>query len=156
MSPAVPGVAPAWPTKAMRPIRPAAAANCSRRVAGHDDEHGEDRTARAEPDRADQAEAGIGEHRPDAAVQADGDDRRAIDVGGQPHQPGGFGQDRDRERDPDREVAAAAQLRKTGHRSGRRRAEAGSATSTMNATVPEASTVARDMDGAEQDKRVDH
>ena len=68
-----------------------------------------ERERQAEPDRADQAEAGIGEHRPDAAMQAYRDNRRAIDFGGEPNQPDDAAQDRDRERDPNHPGQAAAQ-----------------------------------------------
>ena len=108
MSPAVPGVAPAWPIRAMRAIRLAPAANCSRRVRRPRHKRGQ-QDCKPQPRAPHQSKAGIGEHRPHAAMKAHFDYRRAIDVGGEPHQPGQAGQDRKRERDPHHPGQAAVQ-----------------------------------------------
>jgi hypothetical protein len=62
--------------------------------------------SRAAPDLA---KTGIGRYLPGAAVQAHLEDRRAIDLGGEQHQPADAGQDRDRKRSPNQLSQPAAQ-----------------------------------------------
>ena len=139
-SPAVPGVAPAWPIRATRTSRPAPAANCSRRVAGHAISTASS-SASASRGGAHQSEAGVGQHRPDAAVQAHREHRRAVDVGGEPHQPG-----RCRTRSTTASAIQTTKVRRRRNASKPAGAAApqaaGSATSTMKQTVPPTSTVA--------------